>query len=354
VRLVSAVGFYAVVRGGKCTYLHNNLGAYEILEVSVAGPELTLRFLDAYHRVAHDGDDIGWSPDAYTYANCEGGLLVDCDKRVLMMFTEHRFWPVRTAYLDTVGRTWPGWQVRWAYDGIADMERHLGIDPTAGDRPVCGPRPLYPRGRGDQWKPDYVVTVAGPATRPAVYGPNWHATPPWWVGPALLDELDEADRDPVFTAVPSAGMHLDPATRTAGIWAVERSLDGLTAQWPRVWPGWRLEFWEDQIPQHLARCGDAAVHIPLPDAQRCALELAGCVVNTWLFFLAEDIDHNYLVTEEDEHRIAWRRQDPWKLSREQTAMTFFEMATLLQAITGRPYHRPRWPDTMDEIRAALR
>jgi hypothetical protein len=49
VRLVSAVGFYAIVRGGKCTYLHNNLGAYEILEVSVAGPELTLRFLDAYH-----------------------------------------------------------------------------------------------------------------------------------------------------------------------------------------------------------------------------------------------------------------------------------------------------------------
>jgi hypothetical protein len=171
---------------------------------------------------------------------------------------------VRTAYLDTVGRTWPGWQVRWAYDGIADMERHLGIDPTAGNRPVRGPRPLYPRGRGEEWKPDYVVTVAGPATRPAVYGPNWHATPPWWVGPALLDELDEAGRDPVFTAVPSAGMHLDPATRTAGIWAVERSLDGLTAQWPRVWPGWRLEFWEDQIPQHLARCGDAAVHIPDP------------------------------------------------------------------------------------------
>jgi hypothetical protein len=60
------------------------------------------------------------------------------------------------------------------------------------------------------------------------------------------------------------------------------------------------------------------------------------------------------VTEEDEHRIAWRRQDPWKLSREQTAMTYSEMATILQAITGRPYHRPRWPDTMDEIRAALR
>lgn len=36
-RLVSAVGFYAVMRGGKCTYLSNNLGAYEILKVSVAG-----------------------------------------------------------------------------------------------------------------------------------------------------------------------------------------------------------------------------------------------------------------------------------------------------------------------------
>jgi hypothetical protein len=48
------------------------------------------------------------------------------------------------------------------------------------------------------------------------------------------------------------------------------------------------------------------------------------------------------------------RQEVWRLTREQTAMTQSELATLLQTITGRPYPRPRWPDTSKEIRRALR
>jgi hypothetical protein len=351
---VSAVGVYLIVRDGQYTYLPNNLGAYEILEITVGGSELTLRFLDTWHQVAFGGEDIDLRPDSYTYANCEGGLLVDCDERVLMVFTRHRSWSVRAAYFDTVRRTWPGWQVRWAYDGIGELARYVGLDPAQSARADRGPRPLYPDGRDPTAESVYLVTVAAAGGQPAVYGPTWNATPPWWVGPSVLDALGKVDLDPSFRDTPRAGMHLDPAARTAAVWTISAPLDGLVTDWPRLWPGWRLEFWEDQIQQHLQRCGEATLSVPVPDAGQCALELADCVVGTWLFFLAGDVERNYRETEGDQWRIDLRRQDPWKLTRERTAMTHTEMADLLQAITGQRYHRPRWPDTMDTIRAALR
>jgi hypothetical protein len=353
VRRVAAVGTYMIVRDGECTFLHNNLGAYEILEVSVAGPEITLRFLDTYHRLAFDGEaDTGWRPDWFTYGVSEGGLLVDCDKQVLMVFTEHRSWSVRAAYLDTVRRTWPGWQVRWAYDGIAELVRYAGLDPTGEEQHGRGQQPLYERGRRAPARLVYLVTVARPGARPAVYGLTSEATLPWWVGPDLLDALGEADLDPTFRYVPWAGMHLDPAARTAGVWTVNRALTGLVEDWPELWPGWRLEFWEDRFQEQLERCGDGAVAVTVPDAQRCGLALANCVVNTWLFFLAEDVDRNYRTLQKEGERTDRQRQEVWKLTREQTAMTRSDMAKLLLTITGRPHPRPRWPKTMYDLRRA--
>jgi len=139
-RRVAAVGTYVIVRDGKSTFLRNNLGAYEIVEVSVAGPELTLRFLDTYHRLAFEGEDTGWRPGWSTYSVCEGGLLVDRDKQVLMMFTEHRDWRLCVAYLDTARRTWPGWDVRWAHDGISELARYAGLDTGGVEDPAHGSR----------------------------------------------------------------------------------------------------------------------------------------------------------------------------------------------------------------------
>jgi hypothetical protein len=150
-------------------------------------------------------------------------------------------------------------------------------------------------------------------------------------------------------------MHLDPATRTAGVWTCNQPLKGLVEDWPRLWPGWRLEFWEDRFKLQLQRCGDATTGVTVPDPQQCALALADGVVGTWLFFLAEDVDRNYRTIATDSPGTAGKgRQEVWKLTREQTAMTRSDMATLLHAITGRRYRRPRWPKTMDDIRDALR
>lgn len=58
--------------------------------------------------------------------------------------------------------------------------------------------------------------------------------------------------------------------------------------------------------------------------------------------------------EEDGERADRQRPELWKQSREQTAMTRAELATVLHAITGDRYDDPRWPDTMDDLRAAIR
>ncbi|HZM83553.1 MAG TPA: hypothetical protein VFC19_48170 [Candidatus Limnocylindrales bacterium] len=41
---MAAAATYVTVREGRVTIAHNNLGAYEILEISVFGPEVTARF----------------------------------------------------------------------------------------------------------------------------------------------------------------------------------------------------------------------------------------------------------------------------------------------------------------------
>ena len=85
---------YVTVRDGEITVAYSRNGALEILEISVFGPAVLTRFLDAWQRL----DPTDEFDDA-----AEGGLLVDFDRRVLMSTT-----------LETItGSPWPA--PRWPH-----------------------------------------------------------------------------------------------------------------------------------------------------------------------------------------------------------------------------------------------
>jgi hypothetical protein len=83
------------------------------------GPGLTARFLA---RMGTYESDILVEDGV-----CEGGVLIDVDRRRLLFFTELGAFDVRKRYayravmLTAYAGTWAGWSVAWAHDGVAQQ-----------------------------------------------------------------------------------------------------------------------------------------------------------------------------------------------------------------------------------------
>ncbi|GAA3208099.1 hypothetical protein ACFO1B_18820 [Dactylosporangium siamense] len=138
-----------------------------------------------------------------------------------------------------------------------------------------------------------------------------------------------------------AGLHLDPGTRTAGVWSAVRPLQGLAGYWPRLWPGWTLQLWDDRSDEQLQRCA-GSVTFPTVDPLGRA-RLAESVMRTWSFFVAEDFHRNWRRVFILRRLVERERENGWFWAREQTRITRQELSTALEAIAGSPWPAPRWP-----------
>ncbi|MEU0561284.1 hypothetical protein [Dactylosporangium sp. NPDC006015] len=321
---------YVTVRDGKITVAYNRVGGYEILEISVLGPDVVGRFLEAWQQL--DPWDE-WTDNA----DSDGGLLVDFDQQVLMMFSTQRGAALRVACLDAVTRTWPGWQVRWAYDGIADLVDYVGGEVSQVRRKRTEPKALYWHDGIERMDLRYVVTIG----ETQAYGLAWNAVEPWEVGAGLQEQLRPGDRITAAATMPEAGMHLDPVSLTAGVWSAVRPLRGLSESWPRLWPGWTLLRWDDRGSEQLQRCA-GSVAFPLAEPLGRG-QFATSVMRTWSFFVAEDFSKNCRKAVLSKKHVKLQREDGWFRAREQTGITRRELSAALEAITRRHWPAPRWP-----------
>jgi hypothetical protein len=248
---------YLVIRDGSHTlYVHGG-GAGDSLDYLFApGPDVVLRWL------ARRPEDVTdqWLGDEL----CTGGVLIDTDRRVLLMFAEMLDYAYRAAVLDAYHRTWPGWEIRWAYDGIGDLVAYTGGDRAAvrADRTTTSLAAAYP-GHDPESALAALITVDDGGGRYRAYGLGWELVDrrPFWAGPVLLDWLTAGQPLEWCDELPAAGLHLDPATRTAGLWSI-RALRGLLEEWPSRWPGWTLRFWGDDHGSQAALCGDLLGELP--------------------------------------------------------------------------------------------
>ncbi|GAA2502184.1 hypothetical protein [Winogradskya humida] len=107
-----------------------------------AGLAETLRRIDTL-----TARDLGDAP-------CDGAALLDVDTRRLLLFT-HQPWSEdprtdaenRAGLLDGLSRTWPGWQIGYAHNGLEDLAAYLR---SPGDLVPTPPLPGLDitRGRG--------------------------------------------------------------------------------------------------------------------------------------------------------------------------------------------------------------
>ena len=210
----------------------------------------------------------------------EAAVLIDLRERVLLFFVSSYGVATggltREVYLERLAGAWPGWQVRWAYDGVHALRRYLGADPVVEDVEVYPSEVVAP---GDERLGDIdplvsLATVAGGGCY--LLGVIVHLIAE---GPALLDRLAGAPDHGTCALTVEAGIHVDPARRQVGWWTYGecafRHPDLATR-----WPGWRVEFWADRAQEH-ARASAGRFTPPPIDRRRADQEITRQAREHW-------------------------------------------------------------------------
>ncbi|MER7443853.1 hypothetical protein [Micromonospora avicenniae] len=274
----SRVNYVLVQNGRSVRYAQGGGAGYGLDHHFAAGLDITLRWLAQLD----DYRDDFWFDDL----SCEGGLLIDVEAQHLLLFTELGQFPLERRYayraglLDAYRRTWSGWSVSWAYDGIGDLLAYLGEsrDQVRSERTWWDG--LYPDGGERPDGPvEYLVSVADADTGCQLYALPFESCPPWRLGPRLLDRLGSRDLVSVCSTHPTAGLHLDVVRSRAGLWSI-RPLAGLVEDWSELWPGWELELWSDDLGRQLVAHGGTAV-VPGVDLAAERATLAERVDRYW-------------------------------------------------------------------------
>ncbi|MDI6104715.1 hypothetical protein QLQ12_39605 [Actinoplanes sp. NEAU-A12] len=268
----------AVRQGGDWTHCGSNglgysLGAYLALGPGPALAVVRSRSLPVWDRRQ-------WQLES----TCEGAALIDLDARDLLFFLDLGY-EQRLAVLEAYGRTWAGWTVRWAYNGLADVTDALGVSRDVLQRDPWDGTDLF---RWHRPGPDEELVLRQMITVGEVaYGLDHHAVDPWEIGPALLDQIGDLPRVTTLPEMPRAGLHLDPVARTAGVWSVA-PVRNLTERFAGRWPGWTLEFWEDRYREHASRCaGVFEFPDPAVAVEESVHDLVENVLHHWLRAMPE-------------------------------------------------------------------
>ncbi|MFF0435477.1 hypothetical protein ACFYU9_25020 [Streptomyces sp. NPDC004327] len=183
----------------------------------------------------------------------QGGILIDLGRKVLLFFawegpsTELRH---RAAMFELIRAAWPGWEVRWLYDGPAELREYVGLDPEyvrCRDADVSA-APLLAPGEEDLSGPDpggVVITVSTGRCHVASDAFDH----PVSEGAALLHRLADAPGHGVCRLHVNAGIHLDLERRRVGWWSLFSSPQAYRVS--EVWPGWTVDFWQDDWERHV-------------------------------------------------------------------------------------------------------
>ncbi|MFG2334276.1 hypothetical protein ACGFMM_32390 [Streptomyces sp. NPDC048604] len=227
----------------------------------LAGPDVVLPLLRAREQLQGHWIDEG---------RCEAGALIDLRRRTLFLFASEG--PItrlrhRAALWEALGAAWPGWELRWTYDGPAELREYLGLDPEDVRWHGGSPYPEFAMERDDEELSDpdpmvRVVTIG--ADRCHVLAATGR-THPVAEGPELLARLADAPDHGVYAAPADSGLHVDPERRLVGWWLLDTSAGAHHVA--ERWPGWSVEFWADRGEEHVRAAGGRFVPPPVDRAQ---------------------------------------------------------------------------------------
>ncbi|MEU4506600.1 hypothetical protein [Streptomyces sp. NPDC024089] len=242
-RMGDRANFVVVRESGEYELYLSRFGAVGLDLDLLAGPAETISMVRQLKA------DDWWLDDVH----CQGAALIDLGRKVLMLFawegpsteTHHR-----AATLELLQEAWKGWEVRWMYDGPAELRTYLGLDPEhVRDRDSgLAVGPLLEPDDEELAHPEPMVAVVTVGTEHCYVLANINDHPVR-EGAALLDRLADAPEHGVCQAPADAGIHVDPLRRRVGWWVLGASAEAY--EMPQRWPGWTVEFWQDHWEKHV-------------------------------------------------------------------------------------------------------
>lgn len=208
-------------------------------------------------------DESRWLDEVW----CEGAAVLDLDDRTLLFFGGDDIIgdiPLRRAHLSLMRDMWPGWQIRWAHEGIVTIGAHVGRPAQVF---LCESEP-------DPEERFRIETDAADANRTLLTVTGDGVTSAWRVagdeealrlGPGALDVLDEvpgSDRLVWEGAMPAGGLHVDYDAKTLGFWWAHPT-PAIADRAAAAWPGWDISWFEDRFEAQIERT-DLRIRLPAP------------------------------------------------------------------------------------------
>ncbi|MFJ6620735.1 hypothetical protein ACIQOW_24560 [Kitasatospora sp. NPDC091335] len=262
--MADRANFVVVRESGEYELYLSRWGAVGLDLDLLAGPVDTLSMVQGL------GVDDWWLDDVH----CQGAALLDLGRKVLLLFawegpsTVMRY---RAATLDLLREAWPGWDVRWAYDGPAELRTYLGLDPEYVRDRVRGTcrGPLLEPEDEELADPEPMAAVVTVGSDHCHVVANV-ADHPVREGAALLDRLSGGPDHGMCRVSADAGMHIDPLRRRVGWWVLGAVAEAY--EMPERWPGWTVEFWQDCWREHV-RLAPGRFRPPPVDRERARAEV---------------------------------------------------------------------------------
>jgi hypothetical protein len=244
---------YVVVENGAWQRYYSHWAANRVVDDLLPGPVAATRCFRANQEIDEWLDDV-W---------CEGAALVDHDRRILLWFAFADSWADHIAARAVLDRTWPGWDVRFAHDGMGDLTHHLGLDRYLTRAPGWF-ETFEPSGfAGTEYtEPSSVVSLRLPDGSVRAWGSDWESMDHLAGGPGLIDLIAASPPTPALTAMPYGGVHFDPQAHTVSLWAVQTVVGIHNWPLPR-WETWSLDFRGDDHTQQ-ARLLPSDFRLPQP------------------------------------------------------------------------------------------
>ncbi|KUN29446.1 hypothetical protein AQJ23_01325 [Streptomyces antibioticus] len=246
---------------------YSHWAADRVVDDLLPGPVAATRCFRANREIDEWLDDV-W---------CEGAALVDHDRRILLWFAFADSWADHLAARAVLARTWPGWDVRFAHDGMGDLTDHLGLGRDLTRSPGWF-ETFEPSGFAatEFTEPCSVASLRLPDGSVRAWGSDWEPIEHLAGGPGLIDLIAASPNSPALTDMPYGGVHFDPEARTVSLWAVQ-NVAGIH-NWPLPgWENWVLDFRGDDHTQQarLLPADFPFPHPPLAPALRRLVDSLG-------------------------------------------------------------------------------
>lgn len=255
-----------IVEDGKSQIYYCHWCALEFSKAFCWGPEIAREYIRQFTPV---GLTLGDS--------CEAAVLLDLDSKVLLFFSTEYFTfelPLVRTLLSLIKENWPGWEVRWAHEGIFSIAEYLNLpkEPLRDwGRPKPGQkfRPLPP----DIPPSGALLLTLRHQGRTAVFRGMLDAendTAFLETGPAVLDDVRSAEGatslvwDGEFPPFPLGGGHVDFDRRELAFWCV--MINAPIEYVVTAWAGWNVKWLQDSYENHLTLAG-LDIRLPSPSPQ---------------------------------------------------------------------------------------